>query len=97
MSEVPVPEVDGDGQTFVLHVCEVDPTQAAPPFDGTGLEQVRDWVPPPQVAEQMPNELQPPSTGTDVAAPLELVTATLGHASVLHACEDAPEQAAPPS
>ena len=57
------------GQFWVLQswLEVVDPTQAAPPYWGVGLEQLRErvWVPPPQVTVQAPydpQEVQAPST-----------------------------------
>lgn len=31
-----------------------------PPLDGAGFEQVRVWMPPPQVLEHMPKDVQSP-------------------------------------
>ena len=53
----------GVGQVWVSHAWEADPLQGRPPWDGAGLVQVRVCVPPPQVAEQVPQPDQPPSTG----------------------------------
>ena len=67
----------------MLQACDDAPEQLAPPLAGAGLVQVRVCVPGPQLAEQLPHPLHPPSPGT-APAPL------------LQACDDAPEQLAPP-
>ena len=66
---VQVLQVDGlfaplvHGQTCVLQDWELAPVQAAPPYCGAGLVQVRVCVPPPQAREQAPQPLQPPLIG----------------------------------
>ena len=47
----------------MLQDWELAPVQAAPPYCGEGLVQVRVCVPPPQAREQAPQPLQPPSIG----------------------------------
>ncbi len=52
---------------WVLQDWELAPEQEAPPPDGEGLVQVRLWMPPPQVAEQLLKSVHPPFTTVPVA------------------------------
>lgn len=61
-----VPQADQPPSTIcwqltVPQSLVVAPTQSAPPFDGRGLLQMRDCVPPPHVAVHVLQSLQPPS------------------------------------
>lgn len=56
----------GIGQACVLQDWLDGPVQAAPPYCGAGLVQVRVCVPPPQVREQELQSLHPPSMGAFV-------------------------------
>lgn len=51
---------------WVLQLWFDGPAQAAPPYCGDGLVQVRVWVPPPQETEQAPQSLHPPFIGVFV-------------------------------
>lgn len=61
-------ERSGAGQACVLQDWLEGPVQAAPPYCGAGLVQVRVWVPPPQVREHELHPLQPPSMGAFVTS-----------------------------
>jgi len=54
------------GHACVLQLWLDEPTQAAPPYCGAGLVQVRVCMPPPQETEQAPQPLHPPFTGAFV-------------------------------
>jgi len=64
-----------EGQAAVLQAWLYGPEQSAPPLDGTGLVQVRVWVPvlPQAVTLQGPQALQPPGITGAQELPVQAV------------------------